>query len=62
LRGIIHAHSFYSHDACDGEGFVVLSVLDNLVKGAAGGAVQWMNRLLGFPEDAGLRLPGPAWI
>jgi len=48
--------------ACDGEGFVVLSVLDNLVKGAAGGAVQWMNRLLGFPEDTGLRLPGPAWI
>lgn len=48
--------------ASDGEAFVVLSVLDNLIKGAAGGAVQWMNRLLGFDEDAGLRLPGPAWI
>jgi N-acetyl-gamma-glutamyl-phosphate reductase common form len=47
--------------ATDGEAFVVLSVIDNLVKGAAGGAMQWMNRLLEIPEDAGLRLPGPAW-
>lgn len=47
--------------ATDGEGFVVMSVLDNLVKGAAGGALQWLNRLLELPEDAGLRLPGPAW-
>lgn len=47
--------------AADGESFVVMSVLDNLVKGAAGGALQWMNRLLELPEDAGLRQPGPAW-
>jgi N-acetyl-gamma-glutamyl-phosphate reductase common form len=47
--------------AADGEAFVVLSVIDNLVKGAAGGALQWMNRLLELPEDAGLRAPGPAW-
>jgi N-acetyl-gamma-glutamyl-phosphate reductase common form len=47
--------------AADGEAFVVMSVIDNLVKGAAGGALQWMNRLLELPEDAGLRLPGPAW-
>jgi len=47
--------------ATDGEAFVVMSVLDNLVKGAAGGALQWMNRLLELPEDAGLRVAGPAW-
>jgi N-acetyl-gamma-glutamyl-phosphate reductase common form len=47
--------------AADGEAFVVMSVIDNLVKGAAGGALQWMNRLLDLPEDAGLRQPGPAW-
>jgi N-acetyl-gamma-glutamyl-phosphate reductase len=34
---------------------VVLSCLDNLVKGAAGQAVQNMNLMLGFPEDAGLK-------
>jgi N-acetyl-gamma-glutamyl-phosphate reductase len=33
---------------------VVVSVIDNLVKGAAGQAVQNMNLLLGLPETAGL--------
>ena len=40
----------------------VFSVIDNLVKGAAGGGVQWMNRLLGLAEDSGLRLPGLGWL
>lgn len=35
---------------------VVLSVIDNLVKGAAGQAVQNMNIMFGLPEDAGLRV------
>lgn len=39
----------------------VMCVLDNLTKGAAGGAVQWMNRLFGLPETAGLTAPAPAW-
>lgn len=33
---------------------VVLSVIDNLTKGAAGQAVQCMNIMCGFPETAGL--------
>lgn len=40
---------------------VVTSAIDNLVKGAAGGAVQWMNRLWGLPQAAGLGAPAPAW-
>jgi N-acetyl-gamma-glutamyl-phosphate reductase len=36
-------------------------VVDNLTKGAAGGAVQWMNRMLGFDETAGLIAPAPGW-
>jgi hypothetical protein len=24
--------------------------------------VQWMNRLLGLPESAGLAAPAPGWI
>jgi len=40
---------------------VVMSVIDNLVKGAAGGAVQWMNRLWHLPETAGLTAPAPGW-
>lgn len=47
--------------AARGRTAVVTSVIDNLVKGAAGGAVQWMNRLFGLDEDAGLRLPGLGW-
>jgi N-acetyl-gamma-glutamyl-phosphate reductase len=45
----------------DGHTVAVLSVLDNLNKGAAGGAVQWMNRLLGLPETAGLMAPAAGW-
>jgi N-acetyl-gamma-glutamyl-phosphate reductase len=41
---------------------LVTSVIDNLVKGAAGGSVQWMNRLWGLPEESGLLAPSPAWI
>lgn len=33
---------------------IVLSVIDNLVKGASGQAVQNMNLMLGFPETLGL--------
>ncbi|HZQ72929.1 MAG TPA: N-acetyl-gamma-glutamyl-phosphate reductase [Burkholderiales bacterium] len=36
------------------ETLVVLSVIDNLVKGAAGQAVQNMNLMFGLPEDTGL--------
>jgi len=33
---------------------IVVSVLDNLMKGAAGQGIQCLNLMLGFPEDAGL--------
>lgn len=46
------------HRPNDGERVVVLSVIDNLVKGAAGQAVQNMNLMLGFAEDLALRHPG----
>jgi len=39
---------------------VVVSVLDNLVKGAAGQAVQNMNLMLGLDERMGLEAP-PLW-
>lgn len=39
---------------------VVLSVIDNLVKGAAGQAVQNMNIMFGFDETAGLNIVGLA--
>ena len=37
---------------------IVISCIDNLVKGAAGQAVQNMNVMAGWPEDAGLKPVG----
>ena len=36
---------------------IVISCIDNLVKGAAGQAIQNMNLMLGFPEVTGLETP-----
>ncbi|MEF3192951.1 MAG: N-acetyl-gamma-glutamyl-phosphate reductase [Halothiobacillaceae bacterium] len=41
-----------------GDVAVILSVIDNLVKGASGQAVQNMNIMFGLPEDTGLRTIG----
>jgi N-acetyl-gamma-glutamyl-phosphate reductase len=38
----------------NGENLVVISAIDNMVKGAAGQAVQNMNIIFGFKEDSGL--------
>ena len=46
------------HRPQQGKRFVVLSVIDNLVKGAAGQAVQNMNVMFGLPENTGLNMPG----
>jgi N-acetyl-gamma-glutamyl-phosphate reductase len=58
------AGSCYAHlgVATEGDTFAVFSVIDNLLKGAAGGGVQWLNRMLGFPESTGLTAPAPGWI
>ncbi len=37
---------------------VTVSTLDNLVKGAAGQAIQAMNLMMGFPEETALTSPG----
>lgn len=50
------------HAAVDGESIVVFSVLDNLLKGAAGGSLQWVNRLLGLTETDGLTAPPAGWL
>jgi len=49
------------HLAADGERAVIISTIDNMVKGAAGQAVQNMNILLGYEETAGLRFIPPAF-
>ncbi|MES1196719.1 MAG: N-acetyl-gamma-glutamyl-phosphate reductase [Steroidobacter sp.] len=57
------ATSNYAHMSAvaNGNSIAVMCAIDNLVKGAAGGAVQWLNRLLGFDETTGLIMPAPGW-
>ena len=54
VRGSNFCDVFVAHDARTGR-VVALSVLDNLVKGAAGQAVQNMNLMFGLPERTGLQ-------
>jgi N-acetyl-gamma-glutamyl-phosphate reductase common form len=57
------ATSNYAHLSATvvGKTLAVLCTIDNLNKGAAGGAIQWMNRLYGLPETSGLSAPAPGW-
>jgi N-acetyl-gamma-glutamyl-phosphate reductase common form len=61
LKNVVASNMCHIGVATDGESVVVMSVIDNLVKGAAGGAVQWMNRLWDLPETAGLTAAAPGW-
>ncbi len=45
------------HRPTAGPWVVILSVIDNLVKGAAGQAIQNMNLMFGLPEEEGLQIP-----
>ena len=53
-KGLVHVevHEGYVH---------IASAIDNLVKGAAGQAVQNMNLMFGLPEDTGLHLKPSAF-
>lgn len=53
-------YSFIS-GATDGKTVAVMCVIDNLVKGAAGGGLQWLNRAYGFDATAGLTTPAAGW-
>ncbi len=57
------AGSNYAHlsAVAMGESVAVLCAIDNLNKGAAGGALQWMNRLFGLPQTCGLTAPAAGW-
>ncbi len=61
LKSVVASNRCRIGLALGGNALVVTSTIDNLVKGAAGGAVQWMNRLWDLPETAGLGAPAPAW-
>ncbi len=61
IKDVVGSNHCHMSVDTDGESIVVFAVIDNLIKGAAGGAIQWMNRKLGFAETAGLDVPAIAW-
>jgi len=61
VKDIVASNFAHLSAAANGRTVAVMSVVDNLNKGAAGGAVQWMNRLHGLPETAGLLAPAAGW-
>jgi N-acetyl-gamma-glutamyl-phosphate reductase len=61
VKDVVASNYAHVSAAANGRSIAVMAVLDNLNKGAAGGGVQWMNRLWGFEESLGLTAPAPGW-
>jgi N-acetyl-gamma-glutamylphosphate reductase len=61
IKDVAGSNYAYVSAAANGNSIVVMSAIDNLVKGAAGGAMQWLNRVHGFEETAGLSAPAAGW-
>jgi N-acetyl-gamma-glutamyl-phosphate reductase len=56
LKQVINTNKCFLHLEKHGERLLITSVIDNLLKGASGQAVQNMNLMFGFPETLGLKL------
>jgi N-acetyl-gamma-glutamyl-phosphate reductase len=61
VKDVVASNYAHLSASANGRTVAVMCVVDNLTKGAAGGAVQWMNRLFGLPETAGLTAPAAGW-
>ena len=61
VKDVVASNYAHLSAAANGRTVAVMSVADNLNKGAAGGAVQWMNRLFELPETTGLTAPAAGW-
>ncbi len=61
LKNVVASNYAEIGVAVAGREAAVTVAIDNLVKGAAGGAVQWMNRLFGLADTTGLEGAAPGW-
>lgn len=61
LKEVVNTNKCLLHVEKHGDTLVVSSVIDNLLKGASGQAVQNMNLMFGLAEDAGLKLKASAF-
>ncbi|MDY0065382.1 MAG: N-acetyl-gamma-glutamyl-phosphate reductase [Steroidobacteraceae bacterium] len=61
IKHVTASNYAYVSGVANGETLAVMCAIDNLTKGAAGGAMQWLNRLFGFDETSGLTAPAAGW-
>ncbi|WP_256010744.1 N-acetyl-gamma-glutamyl-phosphate reductase [Desertivirga xinjiangensis] len=61
LKQVVNTNKCLLHVEKHGNKVMILSVIDNLLKGASGQAVQNMNLMFGLDEKAGLRLKAQAF-
>jgi N-acetyl-gamma-glutamyl-phosphate reductase len=61
VKDVVTTNYAHLSAAANGRTVAVMCAIDNLTKGAAGGAMQWMNRMFGFAETEGLTAPAPGW-
>ncbi len=61
VKSVVASNYAHLSAAANGRTVAVLCALDNLTKGAAGGALQWLNRMYSLPETTGLEAPAPGW-
>lgn len=61
LKQVVNTNKCLLYLEKHGDELLIVSVLDNLLKGAAGQAVQNMNLLFGLAETAGLKLKASAF-
>ena len=62
LKDIVGTNNAVLSVSVDDESVAICCVLDNLVKGAAGGTIQWVNRLCGWPDAEGLVIAPAGWV
>ncbi|RIJ41758.1 N-acetyl-gamma-glutamyl-phosphate reductase [Pontibacter oryzae] len=61
LKQVVNTNKCLLHLQKEGGNLVVTSMIDNLLKGASGQAVQNMNLMFGLSEQAGLKLKASAF-
>lgn len=61
LKQVINTNKCFIHLEKHGNKILITSIIDNLLKGASGQAVQNMNLMFGLPETEGLKLKAAAF-
>ncbi len=56
VKQVVNTNKALLHLEKDGDMLLIISVIDNLIKGASGQAVQNMNLMTGLDEESGLQL------